>query len=219
MPTAMTFDSLTADLKAYLERGFPADGGVVAQIPRLINLAERAIARELKVLGFIESVFGSLQANVNIYQKPDRWRRTVSMRYGVAAPGSGFQNVSTPIFTRSYEYCRVYAPDQTITGPPEFYADYNYTHWLVAPTPDINYPWEIMYSQQPPLLDSTNQSNWLTDYAPNALLYRSLLEATPFLKNDERIPTWQAFFEKEVNNLGMENLEQVLDRSIDREEA
>ena len=67
---------------------------------------------------------------------------------------------------------------------PEFYADYDYRHWLFAATPDENYPVEIVYYELPPLLDDAQQQNWLTDYAPNALLYGTLLEATPFLKND-----------------------------------
>lgn len=214
MPTATTYASLVSDLKAYLERGFPQDTTVVDQIPSLINLAERSIARKLKVLGLINPVLSTLVANQAIYQKPDRWRRTISMRYGT---GSG-QTVSQPILTRGYEYCRVYAPDQTVTGPPLFYADYDYTHWLIVPTPDQSYPWEILYSQQPPLLDDSNQTNWLTDYAPNLLLYRSLLEATPFLKNDERIPTWQQYYSEELQSLSMENLEQIVDRSLDRDE-
>ena len=31
---------------------------------------------------------------------------------------------------------------------------------------------------------------------PNMMLYASLLEAEPFLRNDERIVTWQAFYDR-----------------------
>lgn len=48
--------------------------------------------------------------------------------------------------------------------------------------------------QLPALLSPENQTNWLTDYAPDVLLYAILLEAVPFLKNDERIPVWESAY-------------------------
>jgi hypothetical protein len=51
MATTTTFTTLKEDIRRYLERGFTlaSDAIVYEQIPRLINLAERRIARELKV--------------------------------------------------------------------------------------------------------------------------------------------------------------------------
>jgi hypothetical protein len=70
-----------------------------------------------------------------------------------------------------------------------------------------------------PLLDDTNQSNWLTEYAPQLLLYASLLEATPFLKNDERIGVWQQMYDRAAQALNGEDLSKILDRSAKRTEA
>ena len=208
----MTFASLSADLQAYLERGYPSDTTVYDQIPRLINLAERAIARQLKVEGFITPVISQLVKGVSVYSKPDRWRETISMNYGTGSSN----NSRTPIYPRGYEYNRRYWPDATQLSPPKFYSDYDYSHWLIVPTPDATYPWEALYWQQPPLLDNNNQTNWITNFAPNMLLYRALLEMTPFLKNDERIPVWQQFYEAEVANVKQEDLEKIIDRSAER---
>jgi hypothetical protein len=54
MPQAMTFDNLRDDVRNYLERGasLATDPIVYEQIPKLINLAERRIARDLKLQGF-----------------------------------------------------------------------------------------------------------------------------------------------------------------------
>ena len=125
----------------------------------------------------------------------------------------------TPIFARSYEDVRNYWPNDTVRGVPEFYADYNYDHWLIVPTPDANYPFEVVYHEMPRLLDETNQENWLTEYAPRALLYASLLEATPFLRNDERIPVWQQFYAEEMAALNAEDLKRIVDRATTRQEA
>jgi hypothetical protein len=43
----------------------------------------------------------------------------------------------------------------------------------------------LFYERLQPL-SSTNQTNWLTQNAPNAMLYGTLLQAMPFLKNDQR---------------------------------
>lgn len=210
----MNFESLKTDLRRYLERGFTLadDPYVYEQLPRLINMAERRIARDLKVQGFIVAVNTTLSVGVSTYAKPDRWRDTISM-----TTKSG--NTLTPVLTRSYEYCRNYWPDDTQTGQPQFYADYDYLHWLIVPTPDAAYNLEVLYYELPALLDDTQQTNWLTDYAPNLLLYGALLEATPFLKNDDRITTWQGFYQAAANALNTEDLKKILDRDAVRTDA
>ena len=217
MAQTMTFTTLKQDVQRYLERGatLASDPVDYEQIPRLINLAERRIARELKVQGFINVVTGTMAAGQSVYDKPDRWRDTVSFNYGT---GSG-NNTRVQLFTRDYEYVRRYWPDATQTAAPGFYADYDYSHWIVAPTPDQAYPFEVLYYELPPLLDDTNQTNWLTDYAPQLLLYGALLEATPFLKNDERIGTWQSYYDRAAQMLNGEDLSKILDRNSVRKEA
>jgi hypothetical protein len=217
MATTMTFETLKQDVQRYLERGasYGADPIVFEQIPRLINLAERRIARELKIQGFINVVTAQLLADNPVVTKPDRWRDTVSMFIGTGTNN----DTRSALFTRSYDYLRSYWPDATQTAQPLFYSDYDYNHWLVAPTPDADYPIEILYYQLPPLLDEEAQTNWLTENAPEILLYATLLEATPFLKNDERIPVWQNMYDRAAAMLNGEDLAKILDRSAVRKEA
>jgi len=214
MATTTTFTTLKEDLQRYLERGtsYASDPVVFEQIPRLINLAERRIARELKIEGFINVVSGTLIAGQAVLNKPDRWRDTVSINIG-----TGTNNDTRKfLFTRGYEYLRSYWPDATQTAQPEFYGEYDYSHWLVVPTPDAAYPFEILYYELPPLLDEETQTNWLTEYAPQLLLYAALVEATPFLKNDERIPVWQTMYDRAAAMLNGEDLSKILDRSANR---
>lgn len=218
MPTAMTFSSLQADLRAYLERGENTDTTVFDQLPKLINLAERDIAQRLKILGFVTPVISALIAGQPVYAKPDRWRRTVSMNYGIATVADPAQNSRVPIYARGLEYCQRYWPNQALLGAPKFVADYDYQHWLIVPTPAISYPWALNLYMLPPLLDDTVQTNWTSDYAPNALLYRALLECTPFLKNDERIPVWQQFYEEQIAGLQGQDMQRMIDRAAVRKE-
>lgn len=214
MPTAMTFTSLKDDLRSYLERGAVNDPTVYDQLPQLINHAERRLSREVKIAGTIAVVTSTMTTGTSVYAKPDRWRETISISIGT---GTG-NNTRKVIGPRAYEFLRSVAPNPTQTGEPKYYADYNYQHWLFAPTPNANYPYEVVYHEQPPMLDDTNQTNWWTEYAPNALLYAALLEATPFLKNDQRIPVWQGFYDRAIASLNGEDVRQIVDRTIVRRE-
>ena len=216
MPTAMTYNSLLNDLRAYLERGatLATDPTVYEMLPTLIGMAERRLARELKIQGTVNVVTSSLTVGQSVYEQPDRWRETVSMFIGT---GTG-NNTRAEVFPRAYEYIRQYWPNPTTTGTPRFYADYDYSHWLIAPTPASALPMEILYYELPPLLDDANQTNWFTEYAPNALLYATLLESAPFLKNDERIATWEGFYNRSVAALNGEDIRQISDRGIIRRE-
>ena len=219
MPTTVNFSSLLNDLSAYLERGGSAasDPTVFAQLPRLINAAERKLAEALKIQGQIEVLVDTagLQVGNPVVTKPDRWRETVSLNYGAGSTN----NSRTFLFARSYEFCRTYWPDSTQTGAPEFYADYNYSSWLVVPTPDQNYPLEVLAYFQPPLLDADNQNNFWSTYAPQALLYGALIESTVFLKSDDRLPTWTAMWQQELQLLSGQDLQKVLDRATERRNA
>ena len=204
MPAAsvMTYDSLTENIQSYLER---TDTATLEKIPLFIMLAEQVIASEIKFLGNLTVNTAFMVQGTNIIPKPARWHKTVSMN--VLVDGQ-----KQPVLLRKYEYLREYWPDATLQDIPKFYADYDYTHWLVAPTPDAAYSFEVLYYQRLQPLDSANQTNWMTEYAPQALLYGSLLQAMPFLKNDERIPMWQVQYQAIMQTLKAEDQQRLADR-------
>lgn len=216
---ALTYDSLFENVQRYIERGNPEDEQVFEQIPWMIMMAERDIAQKLKILGFIEVVTNTFAAGTSVYAKPDRWRQTVSINFGLDIGTVLVPNVQrTPIFPRSYEYCRYLWPNPLLTEVPRFYADYNYQNWLISPTPADDYPFEVVYYQQPPFLSDVNQTNWLTDYAPLALMFGALVQAEPFLKNDERVPLWKDYFTDQLGTLDGQDLQRIIDRSTSRQE-
>ena len=154
----MTYDSLVADISSYLER---TDTATLEKIPTFIMLAEQVIASQIKFLGNLTVSESNMTSNQPIIDKPARWHKTVSMN--ITVNGS-----KSPVFLRKYEYLREYWPDATDTGVPKFYADYDYTHWLVAPTPSDSFTFEVLYYERIQPLDSSNQTNWFTIYAPQA---------------------------------------------------
>ena len=204
MPTAavMTYDSLFADVSSYLER---TDTATLEKIPTFIMLAEQIIASQIKFLGNLTVAQSTMVTSESIIDKPARWRKTVSMNIVV-------NGKREPVLLRKYEYLRSYWPDATQEDTPQFYCDYDYTHWLVAPTPAAAYTFEVLYYERPQPLDSSNQTNWFTQYAPQALLYGSLLQAMPFLKNDARIQMWQQQYDLIMATLKAEDQTRTGDR-------
>lgn len=202
MAVTMTYTSLAADVQSYLER---TDAATIDKIPTFIMLAEQILAAEIKFLGNLTVDTSTLTASDPVVAKPARWRKTVSINVTVAGE-------RRPVLERRYEYIRNYWPDPTETDVPLFYADYDYTHWFLGPTPAAAYAFEVLYYERPVPLDSTNQTNWFTEYAPQAMLYGSLLQAMPFLKNDPRIQTWQSMYDKYVAELRTEDKLRIADR-------
>ncbi len=198
----MTYDSLAADIATYLER---TDTATIQKIPTFIMLAEQIIASQIKFLGNLTVQTSQMVAGNPVVDKPARWRKTVSMNITV-------DGKRQPVLLRRYEYLREYWPDPTSTDVPKFYTDYDYTHWMVAPTPDVAYNFEVLYYERVQPLDSSNQTNWFTQYAPQALLYGSLLQAMPFLKNDSRVQLWQAMYKQAMDVLTAEDKLRVADR-------
>lgn len=202
MAVEMTYASLVTDISSYLER---TDTATLEKIPTFIMLAEQVISSEIQFLGNLTVVTSTMTVGEPIIVKPARWRKTVSVNLVKSSQRQ-------PVFLRKYEYLRNYWPNASQTDTPIYYCDYDYTHWLVAPTPDLAYNYEILYYERVQPLDVTNQTNWFTQYAPQAMLYGSLLQAMPFLKNDERIPMWQAQYDKVIATLKTEDVARIGDR-------
>jgi hypothetical protein len=197
----MTYDSLTSSVLQYLER---RDASVVDAIPTFISLAEFEIAQEIKTLGQLQIAESNMTASNAILQKPSRWRKTVSMSVTVAGK-------KQPVYLRKYEYLKNYWPDASQTSIPEYYADTDWEHWYIAPTPDQAYAFEVLYYERISPLSSANQTNWLTQNAPNAMLFGTLLQAMQFLKNDQRTIFQQKYTEA-LRSLKTEDVARVGDR-------
>lgn len=197
----MTYDSLTSSVLQYLER---SDAAVVAAIPTFITLCEFEIAQEIKTLGQLTVATATMETGNPNIAKPARWRKTVSMSVN---NGTSVQ----PVLVRKFEYLKNYWPDSSQTDTPIYYADTDYEHWYVAPTPDQDYDFEVLYYERIAPLSSTNQTNWLTQYAPNAMLYGTLLQAMPFLKNDSRA-IFQQKYSEAIAALKTEDIARVADR-------
>ena len=197
MAESMTYSSLIQDVQDYAERN---DSPFLEQIPRFVMLAENRIATEVRGLGFVRFVTGDMIQGNGILPKPARWRETAGMAY--TDPET---DEAVFLKQRALSFLRAYWPNKTLEGKPLYYSDYAYEHWLIVPTPDFAYPIEISYFERPTPLSFADQTNWMTQYAPQLILYATLMEAQPFLKRPERMAEFQALFDRAAQTVAAES--------------
>jgi hypothetical protein len=77
------------------------------------------------------------------------------------------------------------------------------------PRPDQAYTLAMTYRQNIPALGTGNESNWLLATAPDLYLYGALMEAAPYLHEDERTPVWQSKLAE-----GFEDLHKMSDEAL-----
>jgi len=72
---------------------------------------------------------------------------------------------------------------------------------LFGPTPDGAYDYSMTYYKSFDALADNTPTNWLVLNAPDLYLYGTLLQAEPFLMNDERVPLWERGVRQIINDL------------------
>lgn len=71
---------------------------------------------------------------------------------------------------------------------------------IVAPSPDTSYTAKLAYYAKPTALSDANATNDVFTAAPDVFLYGALLEAEPYLMNDERLQLWATAYDRAVND-------------------
>jgi len=167
------------------------------RIPEFIALAEARFNRVLRL------------RSMEVKYTAD----TVAGQRNLALPASyiqmrNFQVNTSPLTVLSYVTPEIYDRlwGGSTQGTPEFYtilAD----EVSLGPIPASVQEVEMLFYKKFDNLDSATTSgypdsvNWLITNAPDIYLYGSMLEAEPFIMNDERIQVWAQGFEKGVVDL------------------
>lgn len=194
----MTYDSLVADIQNYMERD---DAQFVAQIPSLIYLAEQALAAEIKTLQQLTVAEVIVNAGQFILSKPALWKKTVSMK----ANGQ-------PILKRTQDYLAQITAEGS-SGTIQYYAEYDYDNFMLAPTPAEDTTIELIYFGLVQPLSSSNQENLLTREIPQALLFGTLLQAQGYLKALDKLPVWKQYYTDSIAAIKGEDKSRAIDRN------
>ena len=174
-----TFTELKDAVADWLDRS-----DLTARIPDFITLAEARLNRDLRIRPMEVRSSMETTSGQRYFNLPGGYLQMRNMQMNT--------NPITPLEYITPEMLdRLYGSDTT--GKPRAYSLIG-DEIQLAPIPDSDYTIEMaFYEKFTPLGDGTSgtvTNNWLTLNAPDVLLYGSLLEAEPFIKNDERISLW-----------------------------
>ncbi len=85
---------------------------------------------------------------------------------------------------RETSFISEYAPNDTVTGSPKYYAIWDENNILLAPTPDSVYQIQINFIKDPPHFNSSTNT-FLSEHQEALLLYGVLKEAYSYLKGPD----------------------------------
>lgn len=183
MATITNYATLQTAVADWLARG-----DLSSYIPGFIQNWEEKFYRQPKNFGrFMEASFAGTIAS-SVLAVPSDY---LGLKYAYVntSPASRLDRVSLNQLYGTY-------PRNFDTGLPRWIAR-DLTNFVFGPAPDSDYDIAGVYYAKPTLIrDFTADAaaHWIIINAPDLALYGSLLQATPFLRNDARIQTWQSFY-------------------------
>ena len=90
------------------------------------------------------------------------------------------------------------------TGKPIYFALVG-NQIEVLPAPDTSYTAELTYVATLAKLSDSNTSNWVLERHPDVYLYGSLLQAAPYLRDDERVALWGPLYSQAIEDMILQN--------------
>lgn len=152
-------------------------------IPDLIMLGEKRIFREIRARS-METALNSTIASGVIALPADYLE--LKFAYVDGAPVALLQRATATAVLQKY-------PLRSSTSKPKLIAREG-ANFIFGPYPDSTYTIKGIYYAQPVVV-STSANTIFTDN-PELYLFAALLEAEPYLKNDNRVMLWQAKYDQ-----------------------
>lgn len=185
--------STYADLKASIA-DFLNRADLTSVIPDFITLAEAQINRQLRTHDMMKRVTATVTEDY--FSVPSDWLET-----------NVLVNLGTQTIPMEYvDYERLNELKAlSLSGDPRFYTMID-GKFLILPAASSTAPanLELSYVGKVPALSDSNTTNWLLTKSPDLYLYASLMQAEPYLKNDERAGLWATAMQNSMENMRLE---------------
>jgi hypothetical protein len=190
---SFTLATLKSTVQDYCET---SETTFVADLDTFIKESEERILKNVELPVFRKNVTGSAASSNTYLSTPTDFLAP----YSLAVISS---NVYTYLLFKHVSFIRDYTPNPATTGAPKYYALFDDNTFMLAPTPDQNYSFELHYKYRPASLTTTSgsETTWLSVNAPDALLYGTLVEAATFLKVPEEVAQYEQRFVQALNSL------------------
>ena len=184
-----TYTDLQSGVMRWLRR--VGDTVTAADVPNFIELAEARINRDLRVR--------QMEATTD----PTAYLTTAGVAT-LALPSDFMEPrelflATSPITPLSYltppSLTQAHGADPA--GKPEHFTVIG-SNLKFGPVPGAAYGVALTYYQRIPALSDDAPTNWLLTLSPDVYLYAALIEASPYLKNDERMATWADLYQRAI---------------------
>jgi hypothetical protein len=100
--------------------------------------------------------------------------------------------------------------DTNFTGQPKYWGNWDATTLIVAPTPNVAYTVEMWYDETPERLGNgagtTSTTTFISNNAPEVLLYGTLSEAFSYLKNTQDMQLYTQKFQTALQAFANEQM-------------
>jgi hypothetical protein len=181
-----TYTELKTAVANWLDRDDLTD-----RIPEFIALAEARMNRVLRLRMMEAKYTASTVGAQRNYALPTGY---LQMR--------NFQLNTSPITTLSYVSPEIFDRlwGGSTGGTPQFYTILA-NEIQLGPIPASVQTMEMLFYKKITALSGTNLTEQMLTNNPDIYLYGALLEAEPFIMNDERVSLWALGFEKAVASL------------------
>jgi hypothetical protein len=192
----MTYDELVTNIRNYTEVNSNVFTNAV--INTFITMAENRILRDIDLDVFKKESTGTMTSGNKFLSAPSD---ILTHRY-LMITNAGDQ---TFLDFRDTSFMKEYWADGSETGLPKYYSVWDQNTFYVAPTPNSNYSVELGYIYRPAQLSSTNPTTWISNNAPEALLYACLIQAYSYTKGPaEMLNFFNASYTQAIQGLGIE---------------
>lgn len=212
-----TYANLQTAITSWAMR--PGDSEFVAQVPDFITLAEARLNSRLRVAAMETSAAISLTSGAGTLPTDYlQWRRVVDGSdppkvLAFASPDYAVEQY--PFTTSSSDGILLLDDDgNPVTDDNGFYIFEGFENGPATGTADVftiigstirTYPASVTgltlhYYAKIPALSNTTTTNWLLTKSPQLYLYGALVEAAPYMMDDQRAVVWGTLFEKAIKD-------------------
>ena len=177
----MTLAELKQQIQDYCEN---SETTFVSNLNNFIESAEERIFKNVQLNFFRRNQTGSLTTSNPYLNCPSDFLAPFSLSFT-----SG--TTKTFLLYKDVNFLQEAYPDTSVTGSPKDYSFFDIDNFFLAPTPDSGYTVELHYYYRPPSLTAQGDSGttWLSENAPQTLLYGALIEAYTFMKGETDVIT------------------------------
>lgn len=147
----------------------------VANLDRFIVAGENRILMEAELELFKKNATATTGVGTKYLAMPTDYLAPYSLDLT-------YSGVTDDVILKDLEFVRDYAKGAS-AGRPKYFAPYDISTFLLAPSTDVAYTAELHYFYRPTSIVSAG-TTWLGTNAPEALFYAAIIEAYKFLKGE-----------------------------------